>query len=292
MKSMTGYGNSSGVVEGSTIEVIVKSVNGRYLEIRPHLPRRYLSLESEAIQLCKKQLQRGTVDFHIHVSQLAAQGEVTFRAEVAKKWLAQARKAFKELKIQPEFTAQDILAIPDFVQVGEAHVLTPKEAKTVLSVLEKAIGQCKSEREREGTKLQAICLNYVKDFRQLQSDISQDRVKYSQEIMVRMRSKLDKILQDRASEIQEERYLQEVALLVEKSDIEEELLRFAEHVKNVEKLLKSKGSDGKKLDFYAQELLREVNTIGSKSQYANITEKVVALKSKIEQFREQVQNIE
>ena len=292
MKSMTGYGHFMDTVDGSTIEVVVKSVNGRYLEIRPHLSRRYVKLESDVVKLCKKNLSRGSVDVHIHASPSGTQQGLIFRTDVAKKWLAQARKAFKELKIEPQFTVQDVLSIPDFVHTGDARELTPKETKSVFIILEKAIELCKKEREREGEKLQEICLGYVNDFRQIHGEIGRDRIKYSQDILERLRLRFDKIFQDRGAPISEERLLQEVALLIEKSDVEEELLRFTEHVKNVEKLLKSKGSDGKKLDFYAQELLREVNTIGSKSQYASITEKVVTLKSKIEQFREQVQNIE
>lgn len=292
MQSMTGFGNSSGSFQQLELEVIVKSVNGRYLEIRPHIPRKYVSLESEIIKICKNHFVRGTVDVSVHYGHSVPKGEVSFNTEVAKVWLKKAQKAFKELKVDAEFTVQDLLNIPDFVQLSESSSISDKEQTLLLNCVKEALKKCQKEREREGEQLKAVCLGYVNDFIKTHAAIKTEREKYSQEIFARTQEKFTKLLREHGSPVNEERLLQEVAHLVEKSDVEEELIRFLEHVKNVEKLLKSKGSDGKKLDFYAQELLREVNTIGSKSQYATITEKVVALKSKIEQFREQVQNIE
>lgn len=289
---MTGFGNSSGSFQQLALEVVVKSVNGRYLEVRPHIPRKYLSMESEIIKMCKNAFSRGTVDIHIHFGHQLPKGEVVFNTTVAKQWMQKAEKAFKELKIKPEFTAQDILNIPDFVQMSEANNITDKEKKLLLQCVEQALEKCQKERAREGMELQKVCLGYTQDFIKMHGQITSERAKFSDEIYKRTKERFEKLLKDQNISASEERLLQEVAHLVEKSDVEEELIRFLEHVRNVEKLLKSKGSDGKKLDFYAQELLREVNTIGSKSQYATITEKVVALKSKIEQFREQVQNIE
>lgn len=292
MKSMTGFGNSSGSLQHLELEVIVKSVNGRYLEVRPHIPRKYLPFESEIVKLCKQSFARGTVDVHIHFGNQLPKGEVVFNSPVAKQWIQKAEKAFKELKIKAEFSVQDILSIPDFVQFSEAGTITDREKKTLFQCVSDAISKCQKERTREGAELQKTCLGYTQDFIRMHGQISTERAKYTQEIFGRTKERFEKLLKDQNIAASEDRLLQEVAHLVEKSDVEEELIRFLEHVRNVEKLLKSKGSDGKKLDFYAQELLREVNTIGSKSQYATITEKVVALKSKIEQFREQVQNIE
>lgn len=289
---MTGFGNSSGSFQQLELEVVVKTVNGRYLEIRPHIPRKYLPLESEIIKMCKQSFSRGTVDIHIHFGHQTPKGEVIFNTSVAKTWMQKAEKAFKELKVKPDFTTQDILNIPDFMQTSETNSISDKEKKLLFQCVGQALEKCHKERMREGAELQKVCLGYAQDFVKMHGQITSERAKFSEEIYGRTKERFDKLLKDHNVTASEERLLQEVAHLVEKSDVEEELVRFLEHVRNVEKLLKSKGTDGKKLDFYAQELLREVNTIGSKSQYATITEKVVALKSKIEQFREQVQNIE
>ncbi len=289
---MTGFGNSKGSVGGFDFEVVIKSVNGRYLEVRPHIPRKYMTLESDIVKMVKQEFVRGTVDVHIHFMQQPPKGEVQFRTDVAKVWIKKATAAFKELKVDAHLTAQDILNIPDFVQLSDAQPITDKEKKKVFDCVQQALKNCSKERAREGLSLQSACLGYTADFSKMHGFISSERAKFSKELFARAKEKYDKFLNEHGVAVSEERLLQEVAHLVEKSDVEEELIRFLEHVRNVEKLLKGKESEGKKLDFYAQELLREVNTIGSKSQYATITERVVGLKSKIEQFREQVQNIE
>lgn len=292
MQSMTGFGNSSGSIGGFEFEVVIKSVNGRYLEVRTHIPRKYISLESDIVKLAKQAFVRGTVDVHIHFAHQPTKGNVEFRVDIAKDWLKKASSAFKELKVDVPLTAQDILNIPDFVQVSETQVITDKEKKKVFECVSQALDKCNKERAREGASLQSACLGYAADFIKMHGAIAAERTKYAGELFARAKEKYEKLLREYGGNLNEERLLQEVAHLVERSDVEEELIRFLEHVRNVEKLLKVKGSEGKKLDFYAQELLREVNTIGSKSQYATITERVVALKGKIEQFREQVQNIE
>lgn len=289
---MTGFGNSKGSIGDFEFEVVIKSVNGRYLEVRPHIPRKYMTLESDIVKLVKQAYARGTVDVHIHFTHQPPKGDVEFRVDVAKAWLKKATAAFKELKVDVPLTAQDILNIPDFVQVSEAESISEKEKKKVFECVKDALEKCNKERAREGASLQSACLGYTADFAKMHAAIASERSKYSSDLLSRAKEKYEKLLKEYGGELNEDRLLQEVAHLIEKSDVEEELIRFLEHVRNVEKLLKSKTSEGKKLDFYAQELLREVNTIGSKSQYATITERVVALKSKIEQFREQVQNIE
>lgn len=289
---MTGFGNSNGSVGNLEMDVVVKSVNGRYLEVRTHIPRKYLSLESDIVKICKKYFTRGTVDVHIHFVRQFTKGEVAFRTDVAQEWLEKAKLAFAELQFDVQFTTQDILSIPDFVQVQDVNAISDQEKKCVFDAVLSAIENCQKERAREGLNLQATCLNYTFELKKSHREILSQRELYMQDIFTRTKEKFAKVVKEYSINTNEDRLLQEVAHIVERSDIEEELTRFLEHIKNVEILLNSEGSHGKKLDFYAQELLREVNTIGSKSQYVTITQKVVSLKSCIEQLREQVQNIE
>jgi uncharacterized protein (TIGR00255 family) len=293
MKSMTGFGQASAQVEGVTIEVSVRAVNGRFLDIRPHLPKKFAAFESEMSKLVKKQFVRGTCDIYVQRIVGAEQVEVQFhfQKKIAKKWLEEFRRVLKDLKMPDTITARDLISIPDFAQVSEVSVVGDKEKAKFLEAVKKAVEACRAEREREGESLRKVCLQHLSDLKVRLKTFKALRAEFMAEAPGKLREKLEKILQG-AQVVEPARLLQEVAILADRSDIEEELNRLAEHIKNIEQLVASPESQGKKLDFYAQELLREVNTIGSKSSSAKIVETVVSAKNLIEQFREQVQNIE
>lgn len=293
MQSMTGFGQASAQVEGVLIEVSIKSVNGRYLETRPHIPKKFLPCEADLIKSLKKRFSRGTVDIYVQRQSEGAPADVdfSFQNKVAKKWLSEFRKSLKELKVQDNLEARDLIHIPDFMHVREPLGVSDKEKKLLAQVFEKALEACEKERLREGESLRKTCLDHLKNLQKQVKDLRSQREQFIKEAPGRIEAKLQKLLQG-AVHMEPSRLLQEVAVLVDRTDIAEELDRLVEHIKNVEDLLQSKGSHGKKLDFYAQELLREVNTIGSKSPSAKIVESVVTAKNIIEQLREQIQNIE
>jgi len=289
---MTGFGRASLSAEGVTIEVSIKSVNGRYLEIRPHLPKKYYAFENEIIKTLKANFQRGTCDVYIQRagSDESEDVDFQFKTAVAKKWLAQFRKSLKELKVPDNLTAQDLLHIPDFVQAQEATQPSAREKAALLRVVKQSLAQCIAEREREGEFLRKTCLSHVSSLANTVKELQNLRHEYVEGAQPRLSDRLKKLLGDVQAD--PHRLVQEVAHLIERTDIEEEIHRLQEHVGHVTKLLNQPDTGGKKLDFYAQELIREINTIGSKSQSAKITETVVKAKNIIEQLREQIQNIE
>lgn len=289
---MTGFGRSSLSVEGVTIEVSVKSVNGRYLEVRPHLPKKYFAFETEILKTIKGCFERGTVDVYIQrtSSQDVVDSELVFKTAAAKKWLADFRKSLRELKLEDNVTARDLLAVPEFLQTQEAAAVGTKEKIALLKVVKKAADLCGDEREREGRFLRDTCLKYIKELQTFCSDIRGLRQGFVESIQPKMEERLKKILEN--VDVDPVRIVQEAAYQIDKTDIEEEIHRLGEHLKQCAELLSDKVSHGKKLDFYAQELIREINTIGSKSHFAKITERVVLAKNSIEQLREQIQNIE
>jgi uncharacterized protein (TIGR00255 family) len=176
------------------------------------------------------------------------------------------------------------------VQTQE-HLQPPaKEKAALLKAVSQAIEKCVVERAREGEFLRKTCMEHVSALAKTVQELKGLRQGYIETAQARIEDRLKKILAD--SQTDENRIVQEVAHLVERTDIEEEIHRLQEHVSHVLKLLGQKDTGGKKLDFYAQELIREINTIGSKSQSAKITETVVRAKNIIEQLREQIQNIE
>lgn len=289
---MTGFGRASLSSDGVTIEVSIKSVNGRYLEIRPHLPKKYYAFENEIIKAIKSEFQRGTCDIYIQraTSEDVEDIDFKFKTGTAKKWLAQFRKTLKELKIPDNITAQDLLHIPDFIQTQEQTQPAPKEKAALLKAVKQSLEKCVEEREREGDFLRKTCVDHINSLTATVKELQALRKTYIEGAQPKIEERLKKLLA--GVDTDENRIVQEVAHLVDRTDIEEEIHRLQEHVGHVLKLLGAKDTGGKKLDFYAQELIREINTIGSKSQSAKITETVVKAKNTIEQLREQIQNIE
>ena len=292
MKSMTGFGRASQQTAHFEIDINVRAVNGRFLEVRFHLPREYASFESEMKKLVQSHLARGTVDVYINrrLRGEAADAKVTVRKDLAKLWVGELRKLGKSLKLKGDISFETLARVSDLWDIEEESAVSADEKEAVLAVLKTALDQCVSERVREGKALQKELLALLADLGACSDEIEACREHANSELEKRLKDRLQKLGIDTSLEPQ--RLAQEVVMLVDRADISEELTRLREHLKAYREILSSRTHEGKKLDFYAQELLREVNTIGSKSQVARLTNHVVDAKTIVERIREQVQNVE
>jgi uncharacterized protein (TIGR00255 family) len=295
MNSMTGYGASQIKNRQLEVEVHVKSVNGRFLETRFHLPKEYSPFENDFRKVFSGKWMRGTVDVYIHrrPGSEARLQTVNIRKENARHWVKQLKSLAKDLKIKDDLNLRDVLQMPYVMEHQDRLSLMPGELKLVEGQLKKAAAQCQAFRAREGATLKKELLAQLKHLENGISDMQDWREEAMKSAQQRLKSRLA-VLEGEL--LDPPRLALETALLVDKMDVHEEVIRLTEHVKACRELI-SHGDDsgqgqGKKLDFYCQELLREVNTIGSKSQLASLTQVVVSAKSVIEKFREQVQNIE
>ncbi len=292
MKSMTGYGTSQINSKEIDLELAIKSVNGRFLDCRVHLPREYAPFEIEIKKKITQLFKRGTVDVYINrrIVDPSQQINVIVNKNVARKWLKAYQELAKELKLKDNMTLSDLAALPQVIAVKESHGLLPVEKKNLFLLLNKSLKLCEQERVREGKALKLELSTLLKDLEKL--------VKSMQVQVTAQSAKTKKRLEDRISlsslegKTDPQRLAQEIAIQIDRSDITEELVRLKEHIGHFSKLIHAPEVQGKKLDFYTQELLREVNTIGSKSQAASLTETVVNAKALVEKIREQVQNIE
>ncbi len=300
MKSMTGYGlsksqfasTSSPASSVSQMEVSVRAVNGRFLEVRFHLPREFIGLESELKKIIEKHMERGTIDLFVNrkVKLGAGNSQLKINKELAQKYHQAYKALAKELKIDAQVHLETIARLPDVIKMEESSELTAPEKKLFLQTVEKACAACASEREREGKSLKKDMEALLHHLEKEIDDIQALREEVNSTLLQRFEQKIKARLV--GIEIDSARLGQEIAIQIEKSDINEELSRLKEHIKNYRQLFTAPGSQGKKLDFYTQELLREVNTIGSKSSVSKLTHSVVQAKTHIERLREQVQNVE
>lgn len=289
MKSMTGFGTTQFQVKGVSTQVTVRTVNGRYLEVRTHLPRELQNLEVELKALAKKHFNRGTVDISVQFSGGESLNEyhVELDHSVAKDWMTQVKKLKSSMKLSGEFGLEALVQLPGVIKTTKSSRIEAG-SKSLLQGSERAFKQCDVFRKKEGTALKKALLKLLSDLdgfcqkigkkqRSMESEVSQKlKADMKHEMTVEGRN----VLEAKASDV------------LERMNIEEELSRLSQHIKAVKKLMSELGSIGKKLDFFAQEFLREMNTIGSKSGSSETTQFVVEGKSLIESFREQVQNIE
>ena len=292
MKSMTGYGTSKAQQKDLNIEVSIRSVNGRFLDTRFHLPREFVPFEAEHKKMLNEKILRGTVDIFVNRKNKAIHeaAEVRVNEALAKKYLSAFQKIAKATKLPTQIHLEVLARMPDVIQVEEKHEVSTQEEKMLKSVFAKACSDCVKEREREGKFLQKELEKLVHDLEKQVGVVASLREDANRQLQERFEQKISNRM--KGQEMDPQRLTQEIVIQLEKADINEELVRLTEHIKNYKDLLRSAQGEGKKLDFYTQELLREVNTIGSKSQVAKITQAVVEAKTLIERLREQVQNVE
>jgi uncharacterized protein (TIGR00255 family) len=293
MKSMTGYGRGESARDGFKITVELSAVNRRQPEISVNLPRELEMLEAPVRDAINARVARGRVTARIAIH--AAAGKLSARAHInlplARAYAAELGRLAKQLKLAGPVTLDQLVRAPGVFQTDEELAQAENLWPVVEKALQPALAALVKMREREGAHLAQDLAARIRVMRhsaekvQKQAPITAEN--YRQQLRERIRSAgLENIAPD------DERLLKEVVLFADRSDISEELTRLQSHFQQFEDCRKAKEPVGRKLDFLAQEMNREINTIGSKANDAVISREVVTLKAELERFREQAQNVE
>ncbi len=293
MKSMTGYGRGECARDGFKITVELGAVNRRQSEISVNLPRELEMLEAPVRDAINARVARGRVTARIAVH--AAEGKISARMHINKN-LAQAyatelAKLAKQLKIPNGVTLDQIVRAPGVFQSDEELVEADKIWPAAEKALNQALAALVKMREREGAHLADDLATRIGIMRKSVDKIHKQAPltaeNYRQQLLERIKGAgIENIAPD------DERLLKEIVLFADRSDISEELTRLQSHFQQFEDCRKSSEPVGRTLDFLAQEMNREINTIGSKANDATISREVVTLKAELERFREQAQNVE
>ncbi len=300
MKSMTGFGLSKAQSSQGLIEVSLRSVNGRFLEFRFHLPRELFPFEGELKEIIRKSFDRGTLDVFVSrkLRLNASSSEPKVNVNLAKKYVNVYNRLARDLKLPLSLKIEDLVQRPDVVYSEGIQPPSVEEKKFLLSAMRRACELADQERLREGKGIQKDLLGLLKRLKNQVVELQNFREETHRKFSSKLESKLKSHPVRRAPssgeglELDSVRLSQEAFTYFEKSDINEELSRLKEHLNHYESWIYAEGPLGKKLDFYTQELLREMNTIGSKSNSSKLTQIVVEAKTLIERLREQVQNVE
>ena len=295
INSMTGFGRATGTMSHRYgVAITVKSVNHRFLEVGVRLPEFLWELESMVRAIVAEMFTRGKIDVVIRV-QRTSQPEYNVRinTQIANTVVPQLRAIAEELGLGSTFSGGDLLRIPDLLEVeAQESEITEEERESLARMVRDALAQMQSMRAREGEALQTDISARLVTIRDLQQQLASHREEIRTELLNAFRQRVQDIAAAAAVDVSEERIAQEAVLMIEKGDVAEELTRLAHHVEQTEKAIDGREPAGKKLDFLSQEMLREINTMGSKSRSAALRTLVVELKTEVERIREQVQNVE
>lgn len=293
MKSMTGFGRSTQLVDGLQCTIEIKSVNARFLDITIRNPKQLNCVEHIMRNRIQQYLQRGKVDVFVTLDDYSEREKEFTINRVLKEQIQHILVHEGFYHTESQVPLESVMAISsDWIQGKEADVDEAVLTSLVVTTIDEALESLVSMRTHEGLHLQDDLLNRLSQMEDIVQYIDEHKLVAVENYKLYIENKLVDILAAHTVSINEDRVLQEVTLLADKTDITEEIVRFRSHVVQLKNTLMKEGSIGRKLDFIIQEMNREVNTMGSKAMDIALTDRVVQLKCELEKIREQVQNIE
>jgi len=291
IKSMTGYGRVVALLDGRNIVVEAKSVNHRFLEISLRTPSALFPLEMEYKKKIGERFKRGRVDVSIRLEGEGADtSKVNLNLEIAHNYVDVLNRLKDEFHFQEPITLKSLTGFRDIFSPPSETQLSPDFLNEVEKTLQETLSMLGNMRQDEGMALYSDMQMRLKLITEIMETI---RLRAPQVVLEYQKRLADKIKELTAGlAIDDARLAQEVAIMADRCDITEELVRMQSHISQFEALLQSEDAEGKKIDFLLQEMNREINTIGSKSNDAGITRQVIEAKSELGKVREQAQNIE
>lgn len=291
IKSMTGYGRSEKVIDNYEISVEMKSVNHRYADYNIRVPRSYSFLEEFVKSYLQKYISRGKIDVFVSIKkQQDDTAEITLNKPLAESYVKALRSIAEEFGVKDDISVSTVARYNDVFEV----VRTPEDEEKIKEMTNEVLSEATlgfiEMREREGKKLA--------DDMVARNDVIRSMVKKIDEIapttVIEYRNKIEERIRELIADadVDETRLLTETAIYADKLCINEEIVRLSSHLDEFDRIMGTGAAVGRKLDFLLQEMNRETNTIGSKSNNLEIAKLIVEIKSELEKIREQLQNIE
>ena len=301
--SMTGFGAAVCKEETLSVSVELKTVNNRYFKLSLRLTEGYGALEQRIESFLRKVIERGTVSAHIRILSARENSGYQIDKTVLHSYMKQFTDAWLSLDkstgmiynmICTRYSPDRFLALPGvIIMENEQDEAANEKVWTLLEqTLREALGALQTMRKAEGDAMEKDLTANVESLRQLIDSIAELSPRVAPVYRQKLQERIEKVLKEQGLELNDADFTRELAIYADRCDISEELVRFQSHLEQFVSAMQSPESCGRKLDFLTQELFREVNTIGSKANDADITKHVVEIKTIIERIREMVQNVE
>jgi len=291
LKSMTGFGRCEISDENRKIIVEMKAVNHRYCDINIRMPKKLAFFETAMRNLIKKYVQRGKIDIFMTYEDHTEAGIcLKYNEDLAKEYYKQLNRLSQQFNIANDIKASSLSGYPEVFSLEEQTINEEELWKLLETALEGACERFVESRITEGEDLKTDMLMKLDSMLEVVNYIEED----SPEIIAKYKEKLQRKVEEMLADhtIDENRLLTEVAIFADRTSIDEEIVRLRSHIQNTKETLMAGGSVGRKLDFVAQEMNREANTILSKANNLIVSNRAIDLKTNIEKVREQIQNIE
>lgn len=290
IKSMTGFGRGKYEKDGRNYSIDIKSVNHKYSDIGIRMPRILNPFEDKIRKKMAESISRGKIDVFVNFENYSNIGNtIHFNLELAKEYVKGLEELAKETGVEYDIDVMALAKMPEVLKVeeDESEEILGKE---LMFALEEALKNFVEMREAEGQKLIEDMEKRIAWIEEKVNEIEKYSGTLVQEYMQKLESRVKELMDTKVAD--ENRLAQEIVIFSDKSSIEEELTRLKSHIMQFRNFLKENSPIGKKFDFLIQEMNREINTIGSKANCLEITNRVIEVKTEIENIREQVQNIE
>jgi uncharacterized protein (TIGR00255 family) len=293
IKSMTGYGRAEAIISDKKVSIEIKSLNHRFLEIFVRLPGVFSPLEPEVKRKLTDRFARGRIEVSIRrdSDQSAnAEGRLELNMPLIRNYYGMLSNLKQEFQLKDEINLGLLLGIKDAVIVAETEIDLAQVWERLQVILEDAMAGLENMRAQEG---EIIGKDLQGRLGLLDSFLKSIKIKAPQ-VVAEYQKRLSERVKDLMGNfpVDDTRLAQEVAIMAERCDITEEIVRFQSHLIQMDSIMRSNEAVGRKIDFLLQEMNREANTIGSKSPDAEISQMVVDIKTELSRLREQVQNIE
>jgi uncharacterized protein (TIGR00255 family) len=291
LKSMTGFGSGRAVAGPEDMVAELRAVNAKFCEVKVRLPRELASMEGAIIKQVKDRLVRGTVDVTIKRATRSAMGLLpVVDAALSREYRRALSEVARAAGLADEVTVRDVAQMPNVVRLEEPQVNVAEAEKAAERAVAGALDELAAMRAKEGRAIELDLLARLGTVAALVEEIRACVPRAVDAYRDRLAERVVELT--RGVALDPQRLAQEVALLADRTDVTEELTRLGSHLQQFRALAGAPEPSGRKLDFLVQEMHREVNTTGSKSQQVDISQRVVALKAELERIREQVQNVE
>lgn len=292
IKSMTGYGKAEAMIDGRKYAVEIRSLNHRYLEISLRLPGSLSALEMEIKRRIGERFSRGRIEVAIRVDTNGSmeEGRLELNLPLLRNYFNLLQRLKDEFQLKGEVTLENLTGFKDVFVPMEVETNMELISEHIAVVLDEAVGLLTEMRKKEGELLLVDLEERIHLVEACLSNISDRAPRCVQEYQRRLTERIRELTS--GVDIDASRLSQEVAIMADKSDVTEEIVRLSSHISQFHEMLRSGDAVGRKIDFLIQEMNREINTIGSKTGDLEISRNVIEIKSELGKLREQVQNIE
>ena len=291
MKSMTGYGRGVASRNNRTVTVELKSVNNRFTDISCKLPKSLMYIDDVLTKRIKSVISRGSVDvFFSYDNKSETSKKVTIDGALAAEYVSAAKTIRTEFRLDDDFGVTALMRTPDVVTVTVPDDDREEVIELSKLAVDEALVSLEKMRKVEGEAIKADLLKLIGNIKDYLKKVKTRAPKVVEDYKLALTARIKDLLG--AVDIDEGKLLNEVAFFADKADINEEIQRLTSHIKQFESICAEDAQQGRRLDFLSQEMVREVNTMGSKSNDITLTGYVVAMKNEVEKIKEQIRNVE